>query len=66
MEKAEEDELVYNQIQKNTLKEDIDKIEKKACFTNGVFILGDEGEIGTKRYFPDSTELTNFRDKIHT
>ena len=37
---------------------------KNGFFTNGYFILGDEGEIDTDRFFKDSKELVEFIDKI--
>ena len=36
----------------------------KMFFTNGLFYLGDEGEIKSNRFFWDSSELAKFIDKI--
>ena len=55
--------MIYNQTPVSILIEDMEKI-KNVFFTNGVFILGDEGEIGTNRFFRDKGELAKFIDKI--
>ena len=37
---------------------------KNGFFTNGYFILGEEGEIDTNRFFKNSDELAKIIDKI--
>ena len=37
---------------------------KNGFFTNSVFILRDEGEIESSRFFRDSSELAKFIDTI--
>ena len=56
---AEETKNVYNQIPVKTFMDDMEKMEN-GFFTNGSFTLGDEGEIGTNRFFRDSSELAKF------
>ena len=63
LELAEENKIIYNQTPVSTLIEDLEKL-KNRFFTNGYFILGDDGEIDTNRFFKDSDELAKFIDKI--
>ena len=60
---AEENRIFYNHTPANTPIEDMEKI-RKGFFTNGVFILVDEGRIETKRFFGNSNDLAEFKDKI--
>ena len=39
------------------------RLLRNCLFTNYVFILSEDGEIDTNRFFRDSRELTNFIDK---
>ena len=63
LELAEENKIIYNQVPKNILIEDMEKL-KNDFFTNGYFSLDEEGEIDTNRFFKNSDELTKFIDKI--
>ena len=63
LELAEENKIIYNQVPINILIEDMEKL-KNGFFTNGYFILGDDGEIDTNRFFKNSDELAKFIDKI--
>ena len=63
LELAEENKIIYNQVPINSLIEDMEKV-KNGFFTNGSFILGEEGEIDTNRFFKNSDELAKFIDKI--
>ena len=58
-----ENKIEYNELPVNTLKEDMENL-RNGFFTNGYFILGDEEEIDTNRFFEDSNELAKFMDKI--
>ena len=62
LELAEENKIIYNQVPINILIEDMEKLEN-GFFTNGYFILGEEGETDTNRFFKNSDELANFIDK---
>ena len=63
LELAEENKIIYNQVPVITLIEDMKKL-KNGFFTNGYFILGEDGEIETNRFFKDSDEIAKFIDKI--
>ena len=63
LELAEENKIICNQVPTNILIEDMEKL-KNGFFTNGYFILGEEGEIDTNRFFKSSDELAKFIDKI--
>ena len=49
LELAEENKIIYNQTPINILIEDMEKLTN-GFFTNGYFILGDDGEIDTNRF----------------
>ena len=63
LELAEENKIIYNQVPINILIEDMEKL-KNGFFTNGYFILGEEGEIDTNRFFKNGDELAKFIDKL--
>ena len=63
LELAEENKIIYNQTQVNTLIEDMEKL-KNGFFTNCYFILGEEEEIDTNRFFKDTNELAECIVKI--
>ena len=63
LELAEENKILYNQTPINNLIEDMEKL-KNGFFTNGFFILGEEGQIDTNRFFKDSKGLSEFIDKL--
>ena len=54
LELAEENKIIYNQVPVNTLIEDMEKL-KNGFLTNGLFILGDDGEIDTNRFLKTVT-----------
>ena len=63
LELAEENKIINIQVPVNTLIEDMKKL-KNGFFTKSYFILGDDGEIDSNRFFKDSDEIAKFIDKI--
>ena len=60
---GEEDKRVDNQTPVNTFIRDTENL-RIGYFTNGIYILGDDGEIEINRFFPYISELAQFKDKI--